>query len=158
MYAYLRPNAGMPLRLIVADHVSKPSLAGKVGVAGKVDCGALAVGMQVYVQPAGAFATVKAVEVQGAASSLAVAGAAVEVGLAGLQAEDVPIGSCLCHAAYPVHCARRIQARMRSGHTWVFGVLAAILSRDAENVCACLRQLTFLHEQLESHPQLGHTF
>ena len=95
--------------MIVSDLVSKTGLAGKVGVAGKIDCGALAPGSAVRVWPSGATATVKAIEVQGENAPVAAAGMAVEIGLAGLQPEDVAIGSCLCHPDFPVHCTKRIK-------------------------------------------------
>jgi translation elongation factor EF-1alpha len=124
----------MPLRIVVSDLVSKPSLVGKVGVGGKLDCGALAAGAQVYVLPAGMLATVKAMEVQGSAASLAVAGAAVELGLNGVQGEDVAIGSCLCHPDYPVRCAMRIKVCADS-----VCVADALVLRDAADLaCATL--------------------
>lgn len=101
--------ADLPLRMVISDFVNKPGLAGKVGVAGKIDCGALAPGTAVYVLPAGVHATVKALEAQGESAPVATAGMAVEVGLTGAQPEDVNIGSCLCHPDYPVHCTRRLR-------------------------------------------------
>ena len=108
--------AGLPLRLIVSDLVSKASLGGKVGVGGKVAAGALAAGSSVRVISSGALATVKGLEVQGQGRDVAAVGDAVDVGLAGIEADAVHVGSCLCHPDFPVHCSRRLRVRSRAHH------------------------------------------
>ena len=131
-------RAGLPLRMVVTDLVSKPSLSGKLGVAGKVDSGALLIGARVYVLPSGAVATVRGLEQQGRSVEAAAAGAAVEVGLTGVQAEDVAAGACLCHPEFPVRCAQRLKVRRYPRHhTCLFTTLA--FYHAARPLCCCGR-------------------
>lgn len=116
-------RAGLPLRMIVSDLVSKASLGGKVGVGGKVAAGAIAAGSSVRVLPSGALATVKALEVQNTGRAVAAVGDAVDVGLSGVEADAVHIGSCLCHPDFPVHCSRRVRVRDRNPLVSVLFVL-----------------------------------
>jgi hypothetical protein len=95
--------------MVISDLVSKTSLAGKVGIAGKIHAGAVCVGACVRILPSNVVATVKAIEAQGVAVPVATASAAVEVGLVGLEEEDVRVGSCMCQPDFPVLCSRRLR-------------------------------------------------
>lgn len=94
----------MPFRLVVSDLVNRQALAGKVGVSGKVEAGALAVGGRVLLVPQGAYAMVKDVQVQGVSQAVAIAGQSVDIGLDAAP-PDLEPGSVLCHSEYPLHVA-----------------------------------------------------
>lgn len=119
----VRPRgAGKPLRMVVADLVAKPSLSGKVGIAGKVHSGAVAIGSALLLLPSNSVATVKSLEVQGVPAQLAVAGDAAEIGLTGVEATDVELGSVACHPEFPVQCTRKIKVRCLPYPVWRAGV------------------------------------
>lgn len=62
--------------------------------------------------PMGAIATVKCIEQEGAALSVALAGESVDVGLTGVDPAVLATGGVLCHPEYPVVVATRIEARV----------------------------------------------
>ncbi|KAL4857598.1 HBS1-like protein [Chlorella vulgaris] len=99
-----------PLRLPVSD-VSRSGKGG-VTVGGKLEGGALRPGSRVLVMPSAQQATVKALEVDGKAVSLARAGDSADVTLAGIDATAVGSGSVLCHPDFPVQLVTRFEAQV----------------------------------------------
>eukprot|EP00892_Ulva_mutabilis_P005079 jgi/Ulvmu1/2943/UM149_0026.1 len=101
----------LPLRIVVADVISRQSLAGKVGVSGKLEAGVVATGSRVLLMPQCATAVVKEVQVQGISRQVAVAGESVDIGLDAAP-PDLEPGSVLCHPEFPLHLATRFLGKV----------------------------------------------
>ncbi|CAI5468707.1 unnamed protein product [Closterium sp. Yama58-4] len=100
-----------PLRLAIAE-VLKTRGLGQAGVAGKVECGAMRPGTKVLVMPGSFQATVKALERDESPVAAAWAGESVDVGLQGVEANQLLPGGVLCHPDYPIPVATRVEARL----------------------------------------------
>ncbi|CAI7833584.1 unnamed protein product, partial [Closterium sp. NIES-53] len=100
-----------PLRLAIAE-VLKTRGLGQAGVAGKVECGAMRPGTKVLVMPGAAVATVKALERDESPVAAAWAGESVDVGLQGVEANQLLPGGVLCHPDFPIPVATRVEARL----------------------------------------------
>jgi len=72
----------------------------------------LQAGLRVLVQPGSHAGTVKSVEMNGAAVSLAMAGDTVDVALNGIDTAAVSVGSMLCLPQWPVPLGTRFEARV----------------------------------------------
>lgn len=99
----------LPFRLVITDMLKQQSLSGKAGVCGKIETGAVMVGQQVLVMPAGLKVAVKDLQVLGRSQPVAIAGDSVDIGLSGVDDTDLDPGSTLCHPEYPIQVATRIQ-------------------------------------------------
>ncbi|CAI5966272.1 unnamed protein product [Closterium sp. NIES-64] len=100
-----------PLRLAIAEVLRTRGL-GQAGVAGKLECGAMRAGTKVLVMPGAAVATVKALERDESPVAAAWAGESVDVGLQGVEANQLLPGGVLCHPDYPIPVATRVEARL----------------------------------------------
>ncbi|CAI5504099.1 unnamed protein product [Closterium sp. Naga37s-1] len=100
-----------PLRLAIAE-VLKTRGLGQAGVAGKVECGAMRPGTKVLVMPGSFQASVKALERDESPVAAAWAGESVDVGLQGVEANQLLPGGVLCHPDYPIPVATRVEARL----------------------------------------------
>ncbi|KAK9830139.1 hypothetical protein WJX72_009959 [[Myrmecia] bisecta] len=103
-------NTGRPLRMPIAD-VFKGQRGG-TAVGGKLEGGALKVGMRVAVQPSNVVGSVKSIEVDGQPATLAMAGDSADVTLTGIDAAALSTGSVLCHPDWPVPLVSRLEARI----------------------------------------------
>ncbi|CAI5499165.1 unnamed protein product [Closterium sp. Naga37s-1] len=100
-----------PLRLAIAE-VLKTRGLGQAGVAGKVECGAMRPGTKVLVMPGSFQASVKALERDESPVAAAWAGESVDVGLQGVEANQLLPGGVLCHPDFPIPVATRVEARL----------------------------------------------
>jgi len=72
----------------------------------------LQAGIRILVQPGNHAGTVKSVEMNGTAVSLAMAGDTVDVALNGIDTAAVSVGSMLCLPQWPVPLVTRFEARV----------------------------------------------
>lgn len=100
-----------PLRLPIAE-VLKSRTLGQAAVSGKLEGGGLKPGMKVIILPSGDLATVKVLEREGTAVSVALAGEQADVGLHGIDAVSLFSGAVLCHPDFPVPVVKRFEARI----------------------------------------------
>lgn len=111
-FALPHRSTDRPLRL----PVSEVSGGGRGGVAvtvgGKVEGGALRIGTRVLCMPGALPATVRSLDVDGAAATLARAGDSVDVGLAGVDPSGLAPGSVICHPEWPIPLATAVEARI----------------------------------------------
>ena len=126
-------RADLPFRMVAADTVNRQALAGKAGVSGKVETGALAVGGRVLFMPQGVYAVVKDIQVQGVSQAAAMAGQLVDVGL-DTAPPDLEAGSVLCHPEYPLHVASSFRVRVH----WCNYALLACGAVAASAMCGCI--------------------
>ncbi|KAK3254812.1 hypothetical protein CYMTET_35983 [Cymbomonas tetramitiformis] len=102
---------GMPLRLMATEGTKSFTL-GQAAVGGKVVGGVLRAGTRVLVAPVMELATVKVVEMAGAAVAAAQAGDTVDVGLVGVDPLHLRAGTVLCDPEFPVAVASRFEVRI----------------------------------------------
>ncbi|GJP49526.1 hypothetical protein CLOM_g8726 [Closterium sp. NIES-68] len=100
-----------PLRLAIAE-VLKTRGLGQAGVAGKVECGAMRPGTKVLVMPGSFLGTVKALERDESPVAAAWAGESADVGLQGVDANQLLPGGVLCHPDFPIPVATRVECRL----------------------------------------------
>ncbi|GMH43071.1 hypothetical protein BSKO_10993 [Bryopsis sp. KO-2023] len=100
----------VPLRLPVSD-VFKTRSLGQNAVGGKVEGGVLRVGGKVLAMPAGEIGTIKALEVDGEAATVAQAGDSCDVGLTDIDASLLFPGSVLCTTEWPCFVAVKFELR-----------------------------------------------
>ncbi|KAF4317991.1 hypothetical protein BBO99_00007735 [Phytophthora kernoviae] len=99
-----------PFRMTVSD-VSKSMSLGQT-ISGRVYAGAAAVGDSFLLMPIGLPLTVKGMEQDGEACTLARAGDTVEMGITGIDPSALTTGSILCSIASPVRLARKFEAKI----------------------------------------------
>ncbi|CAG0920627.1 unnamed protein product [Notodromas monacha] len=100
-----------PLRLSVTD-VFK-GVSSLVNVSGKVECGFVQAGERLLIMPQAEQCILKAVACENASSGMtAFAGDQVVASLAGIEAQNVSLGSVLCEPQCPVPVATRFVARL----------------------------------------------
>ncbi|KAF4132172.1 Elongation factor Tu C-terminal domain [Phytophthora infestans] len=99
-----------PFRMTVSD-VSKSMSLGQT-ISGRVYAGAAAVGDSFLLMPIGLTLTVKGMEQDGKACSLARAGDTIEMGVTGIDPSALTTGSILCSIASPVQLAKKFEAKI----------------------------------------------
>eukprot|EP01018_Ginkgo_biloba_P020861 Gb_36048 [translate_table: standard] len=100
-----------PLRLPISE-VMKSRTLGQVAASGKLEGGAIRIGTKVLVMPTGETATIKAIEQDGEARTVAKAGDSVDIGLQGIDSSILMTGGILCHPDFPVPVATRIELKV----------------------------------------------
>lgn len=88
-----------------------PSQHSPVGPAGKIEGGAVRPGMRVLLMPGHLEATVRGLEVDGASCSLARAGDTVDLGLTGVEPEQLHTGMVVCSPQFPIRRVKRFQCQ-----------------------------------------------
>ncbi|KAK6915884.1 Translation elongation factor EFTu/EF1A, C-terminal [Dillenia turbinata] len=100
-----------PLRMPICDVIRSQS-SGQVSACGKVEAGALRTGFKVLVLPSGDVGTVRSLERDSQACSVARAGDNVAVALQGIDAMHVMPGGVLCHRDFPVAIAKTLELKV----------------------------------------------
>ncbi|KAF2283542.1 hypothetical protein GH714_011923 [Hevea brasiliensis] len=90
-----------PLLMPICDVIKSPSL-GQVSACGKLEAGALRTGTKVLVMPSADVGTVRSLERDSQACSVARAGDNVAVSLLGIDGNHVMAGGVLCHPDFPL--------------------------------------------------------
>ncbi|KAJ9554546.1 hypothetical protein OSB04_018591 [Centaurea solstitialis] len=100
-----------PLLMPICDVIKLPS-QGQVSAVGKLDAGALRNGSKVLVLPSGEIGTVRSLERDSQACSIARAGDNVAVSLQGIDANSVLSGGVLCHPDFPVAVTNHLELKL----------------------------------------------
>lgn len=100
-----------PLRLPICDVTKSHSLS-QLAACGKLETGAIRNGSKVLVMPSGDLATIKSIERDSSACSVARAGDNVAVSLAGIEWGHVMTGGVLCHPDFPVALATTLELKI----------------------------------------------
>ncbi|XP_062163817.1 uncharacterized protein LOC133870668 isoform X3 [Alnus glutinosa] len=100
-----------PLLMPICD-VVKLSSIGQVCACGKLETGALRSGSKVLVMPSGNVGSVRSLERDSQACTLARAGDNVAVSLQGIDGGHVMAGGVLCHPDFPVAIAKRLELKV----------------------------------------------
>ncbi|XP_021670173.2 uncharacterized protein LOC110657323 isoform X3 [Hevea brasiliensis] len=100
-----------PLLMPICDVIKSPSL-GQVSACGKLEAGALRTGTKVLVMPSADVGTVRSLERDSQACSVARAGDNVAVSLLGIDGNHVMAGGVLCHPDFPVSVAKHLELRV----------------------------------------------
>ncbi|GMI92400.1 Super Killer 7, Hsp70 subfamily B Suppressor 1 [Hibiscus trionum] len=99
-----------PLLLPICDVIK--SSQGQVSVCGKLEAGAVRSGSKVLVMPSADIATVRSLERDSQACSIARAGDNVTINLHGIDGNHVMAGGVLCHPDFPVAFAKHLELRV----------------------------------------------
>ncbi|XP_019056835.1 PREDICTED: HBS1-like protein isoform X2 [Tarenaya hassleriana] len=97
-----------PLLMPICDIV-RTSKQGQVSAIGKLEAGAVRTGSKILVMPSGDVGTVRSLERDSRACSIARAGDNVAMTLQGIDASQVIAGGVLCHLDFPVLVATRLE-------------------------------------------------
>ncbi|XP_052727923.1 uncharacterized protein LOC108345637 isoform X2 [Vigna angularis] len=100
-----------PLLMPVCD-VIKSTTLGQVSACGKLEAGALRSGSKVLVMPSAVLGTVRSLERDSNACTVARAGDNVAVTLQGVDGNQVMAGDVLCHPDFPVAAARHLELKV----------------------------------------------
>ncbi|WCJ30526.1 Elongation factor 1-alpha [Euphorbia peplus] len=100
-----------PLLMPICD-VTKLTSGGQVSACGKLEAGAIRTGSKVLVMPSGDIGTVRTLERDSQACSVARAGDNVAVGLAGIDGSILMAGGVLCHPDFPVAVAKHLELKV----------------------------------------------
>ncbi|KAK9946779.1 hypothetical protein M0R45_012225 [Rubus argutus] len=100
-----------PLLMPICDVIRSTSL-GQVSACGKLEAGALRSGSKVLVMPSGELGTVRSLERDSQACSIARAGDNVGVTLQGIDGGHVMAGAVLCHPGFPVAFAKHLELKV----------------------------------------------
>ncbi|PON73020.1 Translation elongation factor [Parasponia andersonii] len=100
-----------PLLMPICDVIKSPSL-GQVSACGKLEAGALRSGFKVLVMPSGDVGTVRSLERDSQACSIARAGDNVAVSLQGIDGSNVMAGGVLCHPDFPASVAKHLEVKV----------------------------------------------
>ncbi|XP_065849360.1 uncharacterized protein [Euphorbia lathyris] len=100
-----------PLLMPICD-VTKLSSGGQVSACGKLEAGAIRTGTKVLVMPSGDIGTVRTLERDSQACSVARAGDNVAVGLASIDGSILMAGGVLCHPDFPVAVAKHLELKV----------------------------------------------
>ncbi|KAM5565356.1 elongation factor 1-alpha [Rosa sericea] len=100
-----------PLLMPICDVIRSTSL-GQVSACGKLEAGALRSGSKVLVMPSGELGTVRSLERDSQACSIARAGDNVGVTLQGIDGGHVMAGGVLCHPGFPVAVAKHLELKV----------------------------------------------
>lgn len=101
-------DVSKPLLMPICDVVRSNS-QGQVSACGKLEAGAVRPGSKVMVMPSGDQGTVRSLERDSQACTIARAGDNVAIALQGIDANQVMAGGVLCHPDYPVSVATRLE-------------------------------------------------
>ncbi|ESW31507.1 hypothetical protein PHAVU_002G243900 [Phaseolus vulgaris] len=100
-----------PLLMPVCD-VIKSTMLGQVSACGKLEAGALRSGSKVLVMPSAVVGTVRSLERDSNACTVARAGDNVAVTLQGVDGNQVMAGDVLCHPDFPVAAAQHLELKV----------------------------------------------
>ncbi|ONK58665.1 uncharacterized protein A4U43_C09F15410 [Asparagus officinalis] len=100
-----------PLRMPICD-VTKFQSQGQLAASGKLEAGAVKNGSKVLLMPSGELATVRSIERDSYACSVARAGDNVAISLQGIDWSHVMPGGVLCHPDFPVAVATSLELRI----------------------------------------------
>ncbi|XP_016191301.1 HBS1-like protein isoform X1 [Arachis ipaensis] len=100
-----------PLLMPICDVIKSPTL-GQVSACGKLEAGALRSGSKVLVMPAAVMGTVRSLERDSNACSVARAGDNVSVTLQGVDGSNVIAGGVLCHPDFPVAVSNHLELKV----------------------------------------------
>ncbi|XVE53462.1 hypothetical protein DITRI_Ditri03aG0005300 [Diplodiscus trichospermus] len=100
-----------PLLMPICDVMKSPS-QGQVSACGKLEAGAVRSGSKVLVMPSMTIATVRSLERDSQASTIARAGDNVAVNLHGIDGNLVMAGGILCHPDFPVAVAKHLELKV----------------------------------------------
>ncbi|XP_004292888.1 PREDICTED: elongation factor 1-alpha-like isoform X2 [Fragaria vesca subsp. vesca] len=100
-----------PLLMPICDVIRSTSL-GHVSACGKLEAGALRSGSKVLVMPSGEIGTVRSLERDSQACSIARAGDNVGVTLQGIDGGHLMAGGVLCHPNFPVAFAKHLELKV----------------------------------------------
>ncbi|KAH1250871.1 hypothetical protein AAZX31_05G152600 [Glycine max] len=100
-----------PLLMPVCD-VIKSTTLGQVSASGKLEAGALRSGSKVLVMPSAVVGTVRSLERDSNACTVARAGDNVAVMLQGVDGNHVMAGDVLCHPDFPVAVAKHLELKV----------------------------------------------
>ncbi|KAJ7947215.1 Elongation factor 1-alpha [Quillaja saponaria] len=100
-----------PLVMPICDVIKSPSL-GQLSACGKLEAGALRNGTKVLVMPSAAIGTVRSLERDSQACTVARSGDNVAVTLQGVDGSHVTPGGVLCHPDFPVRVAKHLELKV----------------------------------------------
>ncbi|KAK7275328.1 hypothetical protein RIF29_16441 [Crotalaria pallida] len=100
-----------PLLMPICDVIKSPTL-GQVSACGKLEAGALRSGSKVLVMPSAVVGTVRSLERDSNACTVARAGDNVAVTLQGVDGSLVLPGGVLCHPDFPVAVAKHLELKV----------------------------------------------
>ncbi|KAL2616191.1 hypothetical protein AAZV13_08G111900 [Glycine max] len=100
-----------PLLMPICD-VIKSTTLGQVSASGKLEAGALRSGSKVLVMPSAVVGTVRSLERDSNACTVARAGDNVAVTLQGVDGNHVMAGDVLCHPDFPVAVAKHLELKV----------------------------------------------
>lgn len=103
---YMKPLL-MPICDVIRSHST-----GQVSACGKLDAGALRGGCKVLVMPLGEIGTVRSIERNAQACSIARAGDNVSVTIQGIDFNQVMAGGVLCHPDFSIRVATRLELKV----------------------------------------------
>ncbi|KAL1209010.1 Elongation factor 1-alpha C [Cardamine amara subsp. amara] len=101
-------DVSKPLLMPVCDVVRSTS-QGQVSACGKLEAGAVRPGSKIMVMPSGVQGTVRSLERDSQACTIARAGDNVAIALQGIDANQVVAGDVLCHPDFPVSVATHLE-------------------------------------------------
>ncbi|CAH2073209.1 unnamed protein product [Thlaspi arvense] len=101
-------DVAKPLLMPICDVVRSTS-QGQVSACGKLEAGAVRPGSKIMVMPSGDQGTVRSLERDSQACTIARAGDNVAIVLQGIDANQVMAGGVLCHPDYPVSVATHLE-------------------------------------------------
>ncbi|KAK8641181.1 hypothetical protein V6N13_010606 [Hibiscus sabdariffa] len=99
-----------PLLLPICDVIK--SSQSQVSACGKLEAGAVRSGSKVLIMPSAAIATVRSLERDSQACSIARAGDNVTINLHGIDGNHVTAGGVLCHPDFPVAFAKHLELKV----------------------------------------------
>ncbi|OMO86132.1 hypothetical protein CCACVL1_09796 [Corchorus capsularis] len=100
-----------PLLMPICD-VMKSTSQGQVSACGKLEAGAVRSGSKVLVMPSASIATVRSLERDSQACTVARAGDNVAITLNGIDGNQVMAGDVLCHPDFPVAAAKHLELKV----------------------------------------------
>ncbi|OMO90581.1 hypothetical protein COLO4_19045 [Corchorus olitorius] len=100
-----------PLLMPICD-VVKSTSQGQVSACGKLEAGAVRSGSKVLVMPSASIATVRSLERDSQACTVARAGDNVAITLNGVDGNQVMAGDVLCHPDFPVAVAKHLELKL----------------------------------------------
>lgn len=100
-----------PLLMPICD-VIKSTTLGQISACGKLEAGALRSGSKVLVMPSAVVGTVRSLERDSNACTVARAGDNVAVTLQGVDGSHVMAGGVLCHPDFPVAVAKHLELKV----------------------------------------------
>ncbi|XVF89490.1 hypothetical protein PTKIN_Ptkin19aG0134100 [Pterospermum kingtungense] len=100
-----------PLLMPICD-VIKSTSQGQVSACGKLEAGAVRIGSKVLIMPSANIATVRSLERDSQACTIARAGDNVAINLHGIDGIDVMAGGVLCHPDFPVAVAKHLELKV----------------------------------------------